>query len=72
MGVSENGVLIIRILLFEILYEGPLFSETPIYKSLNGTFIIDCLKDLQARTPETPKPYTPKPEAPISPNTLNP
>ena len=35
MGVSENsgapyfGVLIIRILLFRVLYEGPLFSETP-------------------------------------------
>ena len=35
-GVSENtglpyfGVLIIRILLCRVLYEGPLFSETPI------------------------------------------
>ena len=36
MGVSENrgipyfGVLMIRILLFRVLYWGPLFSETPI------------------------------------------
>ena len=36
LGVSENGgvpyfgVLIIRILLFRVLYWGPLFSETPI------------------------------------------
>ena len=36
MGVSENrgylilGALIIRILLFRVLYWGPLFSETPI------------------------------------------
>ena len=27
------GVLIIRILLFRVLYEGPLFSETPIFAS---------------------------------------
>ena len=37
MGVSENqgylllGVLIIRILLFKVLYLGPLFSEIPIF-----------------------------------------
>ena len=36
MGVSENegtlfGGPIIRILLFRVLYRGPLFSETPIY-----------------------------------------
>ena len=36
MGVSKNkgylnlGVLIVRILLFRVLYSGPLFSETPI------------------------------------------
>ena len=35
LGVSENegylfwGVLIIRILLFRVLYYGPLFSEAP-------------------------------------------
>ena len=40
MGVSENkgylnlGVLIIRILLFKVLYWGPLFSETPILLQL--------------------------------------
>ena len=40
MGVSENkgipyfGVLIIRILLIRILYEGPLFWETPVCPSL--------------------------------------
>ena len=35
MGVSETyfGVLIIRILLFGVLYWGPLFSETPIYST---------------------------------------
>ena len=37
MGVSENqgylilGVLVTRILLFRVLYLGPLFSETPIF-----------------------------------------
>ena len=37
LGASENrgvpyfGVLTIRILLFRVLYEGPLFSETPIW-----------------------------------------
>ena len=37
LGVSENkvylyfGVLIIRILLFRVLSDGPLFSETPIW-----------------------------------------
>ena len=36
VGGSENrgylilGVLLIRILLFRVLYKGPLFSETPI------------------------------------------
>ena len=34
LGVSENfGILIIRILLFRVLYQGPLFSETPIMQS---------------------------------------
>ena len=28
-GVPYFGVLIIRILLFRVLYQGPLFSETP-------------------------------------------
>ena len=42
MGVSEIrvpyfGVLIIRILLFRVLYQGPLFSETPIYTTNIGT-----------------------------------
>ena len=33
MGVSENrGVLIIRILLRRVRYQGPLFSETPILR----------------------------------------
>ena len=38
MRVSENegapyfGVLIMGILLFRVLYSGPLFSETPTYK----------------------------------------
>ena len=31
IGVPYLGVLIIRILLFRVLYQGPLFSETPIY-----------------------------------------
>ena len=37
MGVSENlGVLIIRTLLFKVLYLDPLFSETPLsYHSRN-------------------------------------
>ena len=30
LGVPYLGVLIIRILLFGVLYEGPLFPETPI------------------------------------------
>ena len=30
LGVPYFGVLIIRILLFRVLYQGPLFSETPI------------------------------------------
>ena len=41
MGLSETkgylnyfGVLIIRILLFGVLYWGPLFSETPIWAVL--------------------------------------
>ena len=29
LGVPYFGVLIIRILLFRVLYRGPLFSETP-------------------------------------------
>ena len=29
LGVPYFGVLIIRILLFKVLYSGPLFSETP-------------------------------------------
>ena len=29
LGVPYFGVLIIRILIFRVLYEGPLFSETP-------------------------------------------
>ena len=29
MGVPDFGVLIIRILLFRVPYEAPLFSETP-------------------------------------------
>ena len=29
IGVPYLGVLIIRILLFRVLYKGPLFSETP-------------------------------------------
>ena len=31
VGVPHFGVLIIRILLFRVLYLGPLFSETPTY-----------------------------------------
>ena len=30
LGVPYFGVLIIRILLFRVLYKGPLFSETPV------------------------------------------
>ena len=33
LGVPYFGVLIIRILLFRVLYWGPLFSETPILGS---------------------------------------
>ena len=32
IGVPCFGVLIIRILLFRVLYQGPQFSETPIYR----------------------------------------
>ena len=35
------GVLIIRILLFEVLYQGPLFSETPTYGDLDGAAVKD-------------------------------
>ena len=38
--VPYLGVLIIRILLFRVLYWGPLFSETPKYKSLQNACII--------------------------------
>ena len=31
LGVPYLGVLIVRILLFRVLYLGPLFSEIPIY-----------------------------------------
>ena len=31
-GVPDFGVLIIRILLFRVLYWGPLFSKTPIFR----------------------------------------
>ena len=34
LGYLNFGVLIIRILLFRILYLGPLFSETPMYMRL--------------------------------------
>ena len=30
LEVPYFGILIVRILLFRVLYEGPLFSETPI------------------------------------------
>ena len=30
IGVPHLGVLIVRILLFRVLYWGPLFSETPV------------------------------------------
>ena len=48
MGVSENrgtlfGVLIIRILLFRVLYWGPLFSETPIW----GVGILDLHESIR-------------------------
>ena len=33
LGVHYLVVLIIRILLFGVLYQGPLFSETPIWGS---------------------------------------
>ena len=31
VGGTLSGVLVIRILVFRVLYYGPLFSETPIY-----------------------------------------
>ena len=50
MGVSENegylilGVLIRRILLFRVLYSGPLFSETPVWfheaSLLGGSWVV--------------------------------
>ena len=33
LGVPYFGVLIIRILLFRVLYQGPIFSETPVFSS---------------------------------------
>ena len=36
IGVTYFGVLIIRILLFRVLYSGPLFSETPWYRTALG------------------------------------
>ena len=45
MGVSEIrvpyfGVLIIGVLLFRVLYWGPLFSETPKYSTLHSRILI--------------------------------
>ena len=37
MGVPYSGVLIIRILLFRVLYWGPLFSETPTWSWKGST-----------------------------------
>ena len=34
LGVPYFGVLIIRILLFRVLYYGPLFLETPIFRAV--------------------------------------
>ena len=36
-GVLNLGVLIMRILLFGVLYQGPLFSETPMWLSQCAT-----------------------------------
>ena len=33
MGVPYFGVLLIRILLFRVLYQSPLFAETPMWRS---------------------------------------
>ena len=38
LGVPNFGVLIIRILLFRVLYSGPLFSETPKCESVRRVF----------------------------------
>ena len=40
LGVRYHGVLIIRSLLSRVLYQGPLFSETPI--CLNGSVCLQC------------------------------
>ena len=45
IGVPYFAVLIIRILLFRVLYLGPLFSETPTYPS--GTRPGDCRQRVQ-------------------------
>ena len=36
IGVPYFGVLIIRTLLVRVLYSGPLFSETPVYRELQA------------------------------------
>ena len=63
MGVSENqgylllGVLIIRILLFKVLYLGPLFSETPTWTSRVCRIMALNRFWAKAPKPESLKPY---------------
>ena len=49
LGVPYFGVLIIRILLFRVLYKGPLFSETPrcLMISYVLRFVHDALWDVR-------------------------
>ena len=54
------GVLIIRILLFRVLYWGPLFSETPIQRNICGG-IIFSFGNWTSGSADHPKPLNPKP-----------
>ena len=47
LGVPYFGILIIRILLFRVLYEGPLFSETPIFMVQDALSQGPCILSLQ-------------------------
>ena len=43
LGVPCFGILIIGVLLFRVLYSGPLFSETPIYGFLQSVEVVDAM-----------------------------
>ena len=56
--VRYFGIRIIRILLFRVLYPGPLFSETPILVSVGGLLGFACwgVRMLRSHLPKHPIP----------------